>query len=65
MSKNVEKMVKNVKNDEKTSKKRLIIVLNEGKNSVKSNKIFKLHHKQTISAKSLQIYCITKLNYCM
>ena len=63
--KNVEKMVKNVKNDEKMSKKRLISVLNEGKNSVKSNKIFKLHHKQTISAKSLQIYCITKLNYCM
>ena len=49
----------------KMSKKRLISLLNEGKNSVKSNKIFKLHHKQTISAKSLQIYCITKLNYCM
>ena len=44
-------MVKNVKNDEKMSKKRLISVLNEGKNSVKSNKIFKLHHKKTISAK--------------
>ena len=55
-------MVKSVKNDEKTSEKRLISVLNEGKNSVKS---IKLHHKQTISAKSLQIYCITKLNYCM
>ena len=40
--KNVEKIVKNVKNDEKMSKKRLISVLNEGKNSVKSNKIFKL-----------------------
>ena len=36
--KNVEKKVKNVKNDEKMSKKRLISVLNEGKNSVKSNK---------------------------
>ena len=59
------KKVKNVKNDEKMSKKRLISVLNEGKNSVKSNNILKLHHKQTISAKSLQIYCITKLNYCM
>ena len=40
--KNVEKMVKNVKNDEKMSKKRLISALNEGKNSVKSNKIIKL-----------------------
>ena len=35
-------MVKNVKNDETMSKKRLISVLNEGKNSVKSNKIIKL-----------------------
>ena len=49
-------MVKNVKNDEKMSKKRLISVLNEGKNSVKSNKMFKLHHKQTISAKTFTAF---------
>ena len=49
------------KKDKKLSEKWLISVLNEGENSKKSN-TYKLHHKQAISAKSLQIYCIIKLN---